>query len=72
MKIIPNETNDNLLMKENLIEYFVIMIFWISCEKILDILLELVNKNNKLIIYLTLLIIAVVILVLKYHFELLI
>tara|TARA_Y100000389_G_C17115281_1_gene342774 strand:+ start:156 stop:374 length:219 start_codon:yes stop_codon:yes gene_type:complete len=72
MKIIPNEINDNLLMKENLIEYFVIMIFWISCEKILDILLELVNKNNKLIIYLTLLIIAVVILVLKYHFELLI
>lgn len=72
MKITPDEINNNLLMKENLIEYFIIMIFWISTEKILDILLESFNKNDKLKIYLLLLIIVIGLLVLKYHFELLI
>lgn len=72
MKITPDEINNNLLMKENLIEYFIIMIFWISTEKILDILLESFNKNDKLKIYLLLLTIVIGLLVLKYHFELLI
>lgn len=72
MKITPDEINNNLLMKENLIEYFIIMIFWISTEKILDILLESFNKNDKLKIYLLLLIIVIGLLVLKYHFKLLI
>ena len=72
MKITPDEINNNLLMKENLIEYFIIMIFWISTEKILDILLESFNKNDKLKIYLLLLTIVIGLLILKYHFELLI
>ena len=70
MKIEPDEINDNFLKKENLIEYLVIMLFWISCENLLEIIS---NKfyPNKIIFNIMVFISALIILIFKYHFKIL-